>query len=162
MQDQRKEILPLGEAVTHLLEECRMVLPGIQALFGFQLIAVFNARFAEQLTHAEQIIHYIAIAFVAAAVGLVMAPAAFHRQRGSMEISDDFVTIASRLLLLSMIPLMLGICLDFYLIGRLILHSHVLSLALAALLLGLFSMLWFFLPRSDTLRKLARKKCKAF
>jgi hypothetical protein len=61
-----------------------------------------------------------------------------------------------------MIPLMLGICLDFYLIGRLILHSHVLSLALAALLLGLFSMLWFFLPRSDTLRKLARKKCKAF
>lgn len=162
MQDQRKEILPLGEAVTHLLEECRMVLPGIQALFGFQLIAVFNARFAEQLTQAEQIIHYIAIAFVAVAVGLVMAPAAFHRQRGPMEISDDFVTIASRLLLLSMIPLMLGICLDFYLIGRLILHSHVLSLPLAALLLGLFSMLWFFLPRSGILRKLARKKCKAF
>jgi ABC-type uncharacterized transport system permease subunit len=158
MQDQRKEILPLGEAVTHLLEECRMVLPGIQALFGFQLIAVFNARFAEQLTQAEQIIHYIAIAFVAAAVGLVMAPAAFHRQRGPMEISDDFVTIASRLLLLSMIPLMLGICLDFYLIGRLILHSRVHSLAFAALLLGLFSMLWFFLPRSDTLRKLACKK----
>lgn len=30
------EALPLSEAVTHLLEECRMVLPGIQALFGFQ------------------------------------------------------------------------------------------------------------------------------
>jgi len=26
----------LSESVSHMLEECRMVLPGIQALFGFQ------------------------------------------------------------------------------------------------------------------------------
>ena len=38
-----------SDTVTHLLEECRMVLPGIQALFGFQLIAVFNAAFWEKL-----------------------------------------------------------------------------------------------------------------
>jgi hypothetical protein len=31
MSDPAKEKLPLPEAVTHLLEECRMVLPGIQA-----------------------------------------------------------------------------------------------------------------------------------
>lgn len=29
----------LSDSVSHMLEECRMVLPGIQALFGFQLIA---------------------------------------------------------------------------------------------------------------------------
>jgi hypothetical protein len=45
------EHLPLSKAAQLLLEECRMVLPGIQALFGFQLIAVFNARFAERLDH---------------------------------------------------------------------------------------------------------------
>jgi len=33
------------KTISHLLEECRMVLPGIQALFGFQLIAVFNQPF---------------------------------------------------------------------------------------------------------------------
>lgn len=38
--EETKEALP--EIVTHLLEECRMVLPGIQALFGFQLVAVFG------------------------------------------------------------------------------------------------------------------------
>ena len=27
------------------IEEARMVLPGIQALFGFQLVTVFNDRF---------------------------------------------------------------------------------------------------------------------
>ena len=35
----------LKDAVEQALEEARMVLPGIQALFGFQLIAVFNQRF---------------------------------------------------------------------------------------------------------------------
>ena len=38
--------LPLATAVQYLLEECRIVLPGIQVLFGFQLIAVFSDRFA--------------------------------------------------------------------------------------------------------------------
>ena len=40
------------------IEESRMVLPGIQALFGFQLIAGFNQRFQE-LPGAEQSLHYM-------------------------------------------------------------------------------------------------------
>lgn len=36
-----------------------MVLPGIQALFGFQLIAVFNNGFS-RLDRAEQGLHYAA------------------------------------------------------------------------------------------------------
>ena len=43
-------ISPWPDAVTHLLEECRMILPGLQALLGFQLIAVFSAAF-EQPCH---------------------------------------------------------------------------------------------------------------
>jgi hypothetical protein len=34
-----REQLTLQDAVKHVFEECRMVLPGIQALFGFQMIA---------------------------------------------------------------------------------------------------------------------------
>ena len=80
-----KETLPLCEAVTLLLEECRMVLPGIQALFGFQLISVFNSTFREHLSAGEQYLHLCSIGFVAIAVALVMAPAALHRQWGSRE-----------------------------------------------------------------------------
>jgi hypothetical protein len=50
-----KEKVSLDSAATHILEECRMVLPGIQALFGFQLIAVFNEGFAEKLSSNEQL-----------------------------------------------------------------------------------------------------------
>ena len=40
------ERVKLSQAASYLLDECRMVLPGVQAIFGFQLIAVFNQRFA--------------------------------------------------------------------------------------------------------------------
>ena len=52
--DRAEQPLSLTESATHLLNEGRMVLPGIQALFGFQLIAVFNQGFAQKLSAAEQ------------------------------------------------------------------------------------------------------------
>ena len=59
------EQVSLSQAAEYLLEECRMVLPGIQALFGFQLIAVFNAGFHERLSQGLQRLHLLAIALVA-------------------------------------------------------------------------------------------------
>src|SRR5678815_4725054 len=118
-----QETLPLSEAVTHLLEECRMVLPGVQALFGFQLVAVFNSAFASQLSPGEQRLHLIALALVAISGALIMTPASYHRQTGPREASERFLMLGSRLLLCSMVPLMAGIALDFYLIARLILKD---------------------------------------
>lgn len=51
------EDLSLDRAATLLLEDRRMVLPGIQALFGFQFVAVFNSGFSEKLSHNEQLLH---------------------------------------------------------------------------------------------------------
>lgn len=90
------EKIPLSEAVTHILEECRMVLPGIQALFGFQLIVVFNPAFAEKLSVTERGLHLTAISLIIVAIALVMAPAAYHRQRDPQSISENFVFIATR------------------------------------------------------------------
>src|SRR5258706_5512360 len=72
----KKEQISLDSAATHLLEECRMVLPGIQALFGFQLIAVFNEGFEKKLYGGEQLLHFVAIILVVLAVAVGMAPAA--------------------------------------------------------------------------------------
>src|SRR4030095_1431526 len=99
MHPEQKETLPLPEAVTHLLEECRMVLPGLQALLGFQFIAVFNTGFGEKLTATQHHTHVLAPGLVALAGALVMAPAAYHRQTGPQEVSVRFLTLASRLLL---------------------------------------------------------------
>ncbi len=143
---ERKEDLSLRQAAEYLLDECRMVLPGIQALFGFQLIAVFNERFSLDLSGGEQVLHLAAIGLIAVAIALIMTPAAYHRQAGAQAVSDTFIRLSTRLLLWSMLPLQAGIGIDFYLIGRLILDST-LAAWLAAALFCVFTALWFVLPR---------------
>ena len=65
------EDISLDAAASHLLEECRMVLPGIQALFGFQLIAVFNQGFGEKLSQAQQVVHLVALVLTTLSMALV-------------------------------------------------------------------------------------------
>jgi len=152
---EQREELPLSKAAQYLLEECRMVLPGIQALFGFQLIAVFNPSFAQKLSPAEQRLHLLAIALVAVAVALIMTPAAYHRQTGAREVSETFIRLSTRLPLWSMLPLAVSICVDFYLIGRVILDGACVPL-LAAALFAVFITLWFVLPRVWALQRAVR------
>lgn len=152
--EESKEI-SLSEAITHLLEECRTVLPGIQALFGFQLIAVFNTVFSESLDRVEKLLHLTAIGFVAIAIALVMTPAAYHRHISPRAITERFLGVASRLLLWAMISLLLAICMDFYIIAQMILVNAARSLVLSCILLVVFVILWFLLPRREA-RRLGR------
>ena len=151
--DHNTEVESLSDSVSHMLEECRMVLPGIQALFGFQLIAVFNSTFWAKLDQFEQLLHYMAIGLVALSVALVMTPAAYHRQAEPATVSKRFLIISTKLLFGSMYPLMGGILLDFYLIGSLILQSRLLSLLATLCLWCMFTVLWILLPRVQFLQR---------
>ena len=149
--DERPEQLSLSNAARFLLEECRMVLPGIQALLGFQLVAVFSSEFDRKLDMVDQRIHLVATFLVALAVVLVMTPAAYSRQAHPREVSEGFIRACTRLLLLGMFPLAVGVCLEFYLIAQAILHST-LSAVLASVLFAMFVVFWIVLPRSKALR----------
>jgi len=142
-----REELALNDAASHLLEECRTVVPGMQALFGFQLIAVFNTGFNEQLSSMERMIHLAAIVLVTIAIALVMTPAALHRQTEPLAVSRRFIRISSRLLMASMAPLAVGICLEIYLVARVIVGTRGAAATIAAFLLGVFIVLWLLLPR---------------
>ncbi len=122
-----------------------MVLPGIQALFGFQLMAVFNDTFWD-LDSSDRVVHLLAIGLVAISIALVMTPAAYHRLAFQNAVSQSFIDNSSRLLLSGMIPLMLGTCLEFYLIGTMILSSAWWGIGLSVALMSVFVSLWFGLP----------------
>jgi hypothetical protein len=145
------QVESLSESVSHMLEECRMVLPGIQALFGFQLIVVFNSIFWEKLSLTEQILHFAAIVLVVCSIALVMTPAAYHRQRQPRTVSKRFLLLSTRFLFFSMCLLMTGILLECYLIGRLILGHWFLSALATTFLLCVFTVLWILLPRMNVL-----------
>ena len=148
-QGGRREEISMNEATAHLLDECRMVLPGIQTLFGFQLIAVFAGPFLERLAQWEQELHLLAAVLVAIAIALVMAPAAVHRQAHLRSIDERFLRVSSRLLLASMYPLAVAICLELYLVAQMVTGSRATSAALAAALLVVFAGMWLALPRRE-------------
>ena len=140
------EELDLSDAISHLLDECRMVLPGIQALFGFQMVAVFDSEF-KKLTHAEQEFHIAAILLVVIAIALLMTPASLHRQVEPRSASERFLNVASRLLLASMFPLALSISIDVYLVARVVYQNAAVPLTIAVTTLIAFAAWWFLYPR---------------
>jgi hypothetical protein len=138
---------PLERSVDHLLEECRMVLPGVQALFGFQLIAVFNAPFFDLLTAGERRLHLVALVLVSLSVACLMGPAAYHRQAEPETVSRSFVSYAGTLLMLALVPLMFAVSLDVYLIARVVLGDPNEATIVAAGVFAVFAGIWFVLPQ---------------
>jgi hypothetical protein len=138
---------PLDKEVQQIIEEARMVLPGIQALFGFQLIAVFNPEFKHLLGPTGREVHLMALILVALAIALIMAPAAFHRQAARDRVSKSFADYASTLITVAMIPLMVAISSEVGIVTFVISESTVLGVGVSAALLGVFGILWFVIPR---------------
>ena len=143
MENVHKE--DLEEEATHATDEARMVLPGVQAIMGFQLIAVFNQRF-ESLSFNEQLLHLAAFFLVTLAMGLIMAPAAYHRQVERGRVTRRFVDLASALLSLALIPLMVGVAFDSYILTRLVIGAPGQAVTCAMAVFAVLCGLWFGLP----------------
>jgi hypothetical protein len=136
----------LSSSFSYTLDEARMVLPGIQALFGFQMMAVFSQPFTA-LSQSEQITHFIAIALNVLAITLLMSPAAFHRHANPRVISEKLLQTGSQFVTAGMMPLMLSIVLDFYVIGSMILHKPIFAGIAACAIFILMCAFWFVLPK---------------
>ena len=147
----------LEDEAKHILEEARMVLPGIQALFGFQLIAVFNNRF-QLLQHWQQLLHLSGLVLVAISVGIIMTPAAYHRQAERGEITLYFVRLSSTLVALALLPLACGISLDLFLVADLTADNLLASAILGALVFCAFLGAWFVFPWASAARRRERNK----
>jgi len=143
----------LVEETRATIDEARVVLPGIQALFGFQFVAIFNQTFQE-LEPFQKHLHLAALLLVAIAVAFIMAPAAYHRLAHRGAVSKRFVDIASALIAWALLPVMLAIVLDAYVVSLIITDSTPFSVAAAAALLVLFTGMWFVLPLRERGRKL--------
>ncbi|WP_413293661.1 DUF6328 family protein [Bdellovibrio sp. HCB185ZH] len=98
----------LKEEVQHIESETRMILPGIQALFGFQLVAVFNDRFETALTSQLQLLHWLALGFTAVATVFAIAPVAYHRIAVPHIVTRHFVTYSNLCIKILLLPLILG------------------------------------------------------
>jgi hypothetical protein len=135
----------LKDQSSNIHEEARMVLPGVQALFGFQLIAAFNQRFS-QLDECDAAIYLAALIVVAMVAGLVMTPAAYHRLSERDVVSKYFTVLSSRLIAAAMIGLAVAIGADVYIVARMVgLRLQAAVMLGAATILALLC-LWIAFP----------------
>jgi len=132
----------LTDKIKHVLTECRVVLPGAQALLGFQFVTTLMEAF-EKLPASSKYIHLMSLALVALSTILLMTPAAYHRIVERGEETKHFHRFASRVLVAAMIPLALGISGDLFVVVRKVTESTTSAIASAVVSLMLFYGLWF-------------------
>lgn len=135
----------LKDRIEHMLTELRVVLPGAQALLGFQFTAMLTDTF-ERMPEPLKIAHLVSLCAIALAVILLMAPAPFHRIAADGQASARVNRFGVNALIAAMVPLALGMTGDFYVVLSLVGHSARLALAGAAVLLAMFAALWFAVP----------------
>jgi hypothetical protein len=118
------------------------VLPGAQALLGFQFVGVLLGGF-ESLPRSSQYVHVASLTLVTVSTILLMMPAAYHRIVEQGEATEHFFKVASNAVLCSMVPLSLGKCGDFFIVARKVTRSMLLSALATAALTALFYGFWF-------------------
>jgi len=111
-RDKGGELTSLDEKIKTALIECRMVLPGAQALLGFQLVTFVEPGFTP-LPVLDKVLHILSLFCIANSTILLMAPAAFHRIAEGGENTERMYRYTSTMLLWALLFLAFGICGDY-------------------------------------------------
>ncbi len=141
----KDEAVPLKERISELLTEARIVLPGAQALLGFQFAAYLTEGFTK-LPPASQTVHTISLLLIALAMILLMSPAPYHRIAEGGENTAHFDKVAVRFILAAMVPLAFGLAGDFYIVLEKVLESPPLAATGAVITVVGALLLWFAVP----------------
>lgn len=132
----------LKDKIEQALTEMRVVLPGAQALLGFQFASMLVEGF-DKLPASSKYVHLVSLGLIALSVILLMTPAAYHRIVEKGENTEHFHRFASRILIAAMVPLALGMCGDLFVVIRKITESSLAAIVGASLMLIFFYGLWF-------------------
>ena len=127
-----------------LLQELRIVIPGVQVLFAFLLTVPFNARFTE-LTPVQRYVFFATLLCTAAATALLIAPSAHHRLLWRQGAREQRLRIGNTLTILGLaflVPAMVGV---MYVITDLI-FGLTAALIVTVVMALAFLLLWFVLP----------------
>ncbi|WP_440965771.1 DUF6328 family protein [Massilia sp. GER05] len=150
MDDQASQQEKNHRAMRDIIEEARCILPGLQAVFGFQTIAVFNERFNDLAPYA-QACHMVGLALMVIAMALLMTPAVYYRAQHGYATSL-MVKVARKAIRGALMPLALGLSLDMLTVVSLATDMLSLSIAAAVASLLLFVGLWYIIPRRDPIQ----------
>lgn len=128
--------------VDEMLQEIRIVLPGTQALLGFQFIAFFNTGFTN-LPPGLQQYHLVNLLCTTVCAILLITPVAYHEIRSNGRNTEKWLRFTFTMLPLAMLALLLGLAGDAYVAASTLAIPTIVA-ALAGCLTALFGgVMWF-------------------
>jgi Family of unknown function (DUF6328) len=127
-----------------LLNELRVILPGVQFLFAFLLTVPFSQRFSE-LDGLETGVFFVTLLCTAIATALLMAPSAQHRILWREGVREQRLELGNTLTIAGLaflVPAMVG---AVFVVSDFIFGLWA-AVVVTLLLVLFFALLWFALP----------------
>lgn len=140
----------LDRELGELLQELRVLLPGVQVLLAFLLIAPFNARFVD-ITDAQRAGYFAALLCAASATALLMAPTTYHRIRFRARDKERMLRVGNRCILAGTVLLAASVSIALYVVTD-FLFDGTASALVAAAAAGLYVVLWYAIPLARQVR----------
>jgi hypothetical protein len=134
----------LDRELLELLNELRVVLPGVQALFAFLLIVPFNDRFASVSTTARGVYIVALLASALACVLFITAPA-FHRLRFRRHDKAQLLRIGNRCAIAGMAALAVAMVAGVFLVTELLFGAGTAGVLTAVIAVPIVA-LWWLVP----------------
>lgn len=138
------EMVSTKDRITELLTESRIVLPGVQALLGFQFASYLTEVF-EKLSPAAKAVNTASLLMLVLAMVLLMMLAPYHRLAEDGENTERFERVAERLVLASLVPLALSVAGDVFVVTEAVLGTAAGAAVALACAAGMAA-LWFGVP----------------
>jgi len=134
----------IDRELIELLNELRVVLPGVQVLFAFLLTVPFSNGYS-RITGLQRDVYFVALLCAAAATVLLIAPSTYHRITFRQGEKTQLLYTANRLTIWGTVFLAMAMCASIYLITDVLFQAPTaLSVALAAA--AAFGGFWYLLP----------------
>lgn len=131
----------LDRELAELVQELRVLLPGVQVLFAFLLTVPFSVGFRD-VTGAERALYFAALSATTVSTVLLIAPSARHRARFRDRDKEALVVSSNRLTLLSTAFLAAAMVAVVVLVGD-YLYSWVVGVAGGIATVALIAWFWY-------------------
>jgi hypothetical protein len=134
----------LNRELMELLQELRVVIPGVQVLLAFLLTAPFQQRFAS-LPGSMRNAFFASIACATLATAFLIAPSAHHRLRWRAGEKEPLVRIGNQMAIVGTVFLAAAIVLALYVITD-VLFTTDLAVMTGIAAVVVFAGLWYVVP----------------
>ena len=134
----------LDRELIELLNELRVMLPGVQALFAFLLIVPFNDRFDATTTN-ERVAYYVALAAAALCSILFMTPSVYHRVQFRQHDKERLLRLGNVVVIAGTVVLGLGMASAVYFVTGFLVDDTI-GLIAGSTTFVILTVMWWGLP----------------